>query len=214
MKILCFGDSNTWGYKPGGGRYNKKERWTTIMGDILDEDYTIIEEGLCGRSIYGSDFQSDTTVDEKAPANSFLSKYIKDYYPFDMMIIMLGTNDLRPEIELTTKEIAQEISQFAKHVLNYNYEDGAVPKIIIVSPPYIKPGVSTSPTSHIFGLPEESAQRSRELAKHYKSCADELGVYFLDAAEYVEVSDIDSLHLDGDAHKIFAKEIATFIQSL
>ena len=50
MNILCFGDSNTWGYKPDKtGRFDEKTRWTGLLQQKLGPEYHIIEEGLCGR---------------------------------------------------------------------------------------------------------------------------------------------------------------------
>ena len=51
MNILCFGDSNTWGYKPDKtGRFDEKTRWTGLLQQKLGPEYHIIEEGLCGRT--------------------------------------------------------------------------------------------------------------------------------------------------------------------
>ena len=47
MNILCFGDSNTWGYKPDKtGRFDEKTRWTGLLQQKLGPEYHIIEEGL------------------------------------------------------------------------------------------------------------------------------------------------------------------------
>ena len=49
-RILCFGDSNTWGYKPTGGRYDEETRWPMRMQRLLGDGYIVIEEGLNGRT--------------------------------------------------------------------------------------------------------------------------------------------------------------------
>ena len=49
-RILCFGDSNTWGYKPTGGRYDEDTRWPMRMQRVLGDDYIVVEEGLNGRT--------------------------------------------------------------------------------------------------------------------------------------------------------------------
>ena len=39
MKILCFGDSNTYGYDPRsyfGGQYSAKHRWVDLLAQKLD----------------------------------------------------------------------------------------------------------------------------------------------------------------------------------
>ncbi len=199
MKIVCFGDSNTWGYSPQGSRFDKNIRWPTVMAAGLGDDYTIIEEGLCGRTSDNPDF---------------FVKCIKKYYPFDMMVIMLGTNDLRPEFKFSANDIAENIGKLVELVLKYDYNGGDVPKVIMVSPPYVKPGVSTSKNAYMFGLKEDCVERSKELIVPYKKKADELGVYFLDAATYAEVSEIDSLHLDEEGHMDLANGIGKFIYSI
>ena len=46
MNILCFGDSNTWGYKPDkSGRYDENIRWTGLLQKNSDLDITLLEEG-------------------------------------------------------------------------------------------------------------------------------------------------------------------------
>ena len=48
--ILCYGDSNTHGYIPSGGRYDDDTRYTGILAKLLGSDYRIIEEGLNSRT--------------------------------------------------------------------------------------------------------------------------------------------------------------------
>ncbi len=184
MRILCFGDSNTWGYKPDNtGRYSREERWPTVMADFLGEDYCVIEEGLCGRTTDSPKFLGTTS--SGASGYSTLSKIVKKYYPFDIFIIMLGANDLRPDISATTKQTSENIAYLVKKVLNFEYENnGKVPQVIIISPPHIKEGVSKSPSAYMFGLHEDAVAKSREFAEHYKKIATELGVLFFDAAEH------------------------------
>lgn len=214
MKILCFGDSNTWGYKPDNtGRFAREERWPTVMGDILGDEYFIIEEGLCGRTTDSPRFSGTTS--SGASGYSVLSKMVKKYYPFDMIIIMLGTNDLRPDMSHCTREIAENVGSLAKKVLDYEYENGGkTPAVIIVSPPHVKSGVSSSHSAYMFGIKEDAVVRSKDFAAHYKKIADELGVMFLDAAKYVENSDTDGLHLNDIGHNKLAHVLAYLISGL
>lgn len=49
--ILCFGDSNTWGWNPGNAsRYSLDQRWPGLLMKELGPDYYVIEEGLSGRT--------------------------------------------------------------------------------------------------------------------------------------------------------------------
>ncbi len=89
--ILCYGDSNTWGYIPAtAGRYPPDVRWPGVMRKLLGEKYNVIEEGLNGR----------TTVweDPYKPGRNGLELLIPildSHNPIDLVVVMLGTNDLK-----------------------------------------------------------------------------------------------------------------------
>ncbi len=199
MKILFFGDSLVWGYKPDGGgtRFAQNERFSGIVAELLGDDYTIIEDGLCGRGTEAIDF---------------FKKSIKKNYPFDMIIIMLGTNDLRYELKFSPEDIAKHVANLAQIVLNYNYEDGNIPEVMLISPTHINDGVSKSKDAGLFGIHEDAVSKSRELAKFYKEQSDKLGVLFFDAATHATPSKEDSLHLDLANNKSLATALAEFIK--
>ena len=50
-RILCYGDSNTWGYIPlTEKRYPPEVRWTGRLQRLLGPDYQVLEDGLSGRT--------------------------------------------------------------------------------------------------------------------------------------------------------------------
>ena len=89
--ILCFGDSNTYGYKPDKtGRYPWGVRWTSILTERLGKEYNVVEEGLCGRTtIFDDPLRSGRNGSESFPA------ILETHRPLDLIIIMLGTNDCK-----------------------------------------------------------------------------------------------------------------------
>ena len=88
--ILCFGDSNTWGYNPENGqRFGPEERWTGILRNSLGEDYRVIEEGLNGRTTLWDD-----PIAGFKNGLDYLMPCLESHMPFDLITIMLGTNDL------------------------------------------------------------------------------------------------------------------------
>ena len=91
--ILCYGDSNTWGYIPGGkGRYEYAVRWTGAAQRLLGDGYRIIEEGLNGRTtVFDSPFDGSVLN-----GKSHLMCCLMSHAPLDAVVIMLGTNDLMP----------------------------------------------------------------------------------------------------------------------
>ena len=105
-RILCFGDSNTWGYNPEtGGRYSPDVRWTRLLGKILGDEYEIIEEGQNGRTI---------TMDDNAEGGhknglAYLIPCLETHLPLNDIIIMLGTNDLKNRFQFDAMSIAGEM---------------------------------------------------------------------------------------------------------
>jgi lysophospholipase L1-like esterase len=88
--ILCFGDSNTWGYIPGTGeRYDKEIRWPALTQLLLNNEFTLYEAGLSGRTINSDDASRDFRNGSK-----LLNLYLESCRPLDLVIIMLGTNEL------------------------------------------------------------------------------------------------------------------------
>lgn len=206
MKILCFGDSVTWGTKQFGIRYNKNTRWTKLLEKELGEGYTVFEDGLCGR-------EAGILQEDGTSTKGFLYKSIIKYYPFDVLFIMLGITDLRIALHLTAEEIAKSVEDIVSAILGYNYEIGSAPRIIIASPPHVKSGVSTSPDAYIYGQKEDAINTCKQLAPLYKDIADRLGQNFFDAAKHCEVGEYDFIHLDENGHKAFAEALAKYIKT-
>lgn len=90
-RILCIGDSNTWGYIPGSGeRYEKNVRWTGKLAQTLGENYEVIEEGMNGRTTAFTD-----KIEPGTAALDYLYPCLISQFPLDYIIVMLGTNDTK-----------------------------------------------------------------------------------------------------------------------
>ncbi len=102
-RIVCFGDSNTWGYDPvNHTRYDESTRWTMVLQSLLGEEYQLIEEGQNGRTIANPDpweWGTKCGLDYALPM-------IETHNPFDLLIIMLGSNDLKKKFSLPAPDIA------------------------------------------------------------------------------------------------------------
>ena len=89
--ILCFGDSNTWGCVPGVfSRFPLDKRWTGLLAKALGEEYHVIEDGVKGRTV--------AVDDPHVPFRNGLSSLgysLLRASPIDLMIVMLGTNDIK-----------------------------------------------------------------------------------------------------------------------
>ena len=204
--ILCFGDSNTWGYSPADGiRYPPDISWTGVLQKSLGADYRIIEEGLNGRTTFINE-------DERPlrSGSDVLQIILESHRPLDFVIIMLGTNDLKVEFNLSVEEIAQGTKTLCEMVLNSEYLADNIPQILLVSPTHI--GSTIMPDQEEFF--NQAREKSFQFAEHYEKAAAELGVHFLDAANTVNASEVDGVHWDADQHVKFGKELANLIQKI
>lgn len=200
-RIVCFGDSNTWGFNPkSGGRFPEGIRWTSIMGSRLGDEYVVIEEGLCGRTTVWDD-----KIENVASGKSYIATSINTHYPFDLIIIMLGTNDLKSRFSVCSEDIAKSAASLAKCVLLHDYkfiENSKIPKVLLVSPIHV--GDCIFDTESGYMMCSDAYEKSKGFAGHYKKYADILGIDFLDAALYANPSSSDYLHIDKDGQQNLA----------
>ena len=204
--ILCFGDSNTWGYSPqDGNRFPPDIRWTGVLQKSLGADYCIIEEGLNGRTTFINE-------DERPlrSGSDVLQILLESHRPLDFVIIMLGTNDLKVEFNLSVEEIAQGAKTLCEMVLNSEYLADNIPQILLVSPTHI--GSSIMPDQEEFF--NQAREKSYQFAEHYEKAVAEIGVHFLDAANIVGPSKVDGVHWDADQHVEFGKELSKVTKNI
>jgi lysophospholipase L1-like esterase len=198
--VLCYGDSNTWGSTPGSGeRYPSEVRWTGVLQNGLGTDFRIIEEGLNGRTTVWDDPFGDNRSGKR-----LLPPLLETHAPIDLVLIMLGTNDLNHVYGLSAYDIARGAGALVE-IVNDSLAgpDGFKPQTLLVAPP------------HIGQLPEEVApafagavEKSKEFSRHYKYFADEMGCFFLDASTVIRSSEIDGVHLDAEAHRKLGEAMA------
>lgn len=198
MKILCFGDSNTFGYIPGGaGRYNKRTRWPGLLKRALGESCQVVEEGVCGRT---TAFE-DKTCSGRCGLDD-IRMDMELYHPVDMLIIMLGTNDCKTQFQASAGEIAAGLEQ----VLNRAEESVSEPfQTLVIAPACLKAVVANGDFGSEFDM--ISVGTSKELAAEFEKIAGKHGCLFLDASKVTAVSDVDGVHLDEAGHEALAKAV-------
>ena len=206
ISVLCFGDSNTYGYDPSTfGRYPADKRWTTILGEMLGEKYEVISEGLNGRT---------TAYDRpgaawKNGASSFVA-IMATHKPVDYLVIMLGTNDCNPGLDLSAEDIADGME---KLIMLAEEEapglQGYIPEIIIVAPGAIRADFSGSPFA--YELTDGAVRKSEDIGDLYKGIAEKHMCRAVDATGAVEVSD-DCMHLTETGHRQLAELICREIK--
>lgn len=208
-RILCYGDSNTFGYDPvTGNRYPSHIRWTGCLQELLGPEFCVVEEGCNGRTAYYTDPQ-----EEWKNGFYYLKPCLNSQKPLDVVIIMLGTNDLKTMYQPSADEIAQGAALLVDTILEFTREkQGYQPAIVLVSPPEIGSGIEESSFQRSFD--SSAILRSKELPDYYRRIAGEKDCIFFNAAEYVNPSEADSVHLMPEAHKILAEKFAQIVQSL
>ncbi len=206
---LCYGDSNTYGYIPGsGGRYTRDVRYPGRLQMLLGDDYNVIEEGCSGRTtLY------DDPIDGWKNGMDYLKPCIYSHRPIHIVILMLGSNDLKATFHLTAEQMAQSAGKLVDVIKSFTEEKQEfIPKIILVSPPEIGKNIRTSP--FYGGFVEDAIEESKRFQKFYKIVAAEKGCIFFDAAKYIYTSDTDSLHLEPEGHEILADELYHVIKNI
>lgn len=204
--ILCYGDSNTYGYNPmDGSRYPMDVRWTGRLQILLGDEYRIIEEGCNGRTtIY------DDPMEKWKNGFTYLRPCLNSHKPLDYVLLMLGSNDLKTFFQVSAQEIAAGAECLVKEIYAFMQEKGCpVPKIILVSPPEIGEMITSGPFHGHYS--EEAIQKSREFPKYYKQVAERQNCIYMNAAEYAEPSPVDSLHLEPEAHARLAKALSEVV---
>ena len=208
-RILCYGDSNTFGHNPiDGSRLPRGQRWTGILADLLGDGYEILEEGLCGR----------TTVHECPDAEGmsglpYLAPCLLSHRPVDLVILMLGTNDLQVPFSAIPLTVARGAEALVRKIRATLLPPEPQPQILLVSTILIG-DVSVNPVfGPLFGF-ERAQEYSLRLAPYYEDIAQRWGCAFLDAAKAASPSPIDGLHMDPSEHEKLARAFAAKIREL
>lgn len=197
-RILCFGDSNTFGYRPDGrGRYEENIRWTGRLQNQLGEDYHIIEEGLCGRTTI---FPDELRIGRRGL--DIVGPIVESHNPIDLFVIMLGTNDCKTRNKASAGIIAKGLEQVIEQARRSASKEM---KVLVISPILLGKGVGDEGFDPEFN--EESEQVCIRLATEYEKIAKASGYDFLDAAKFAKASPLDREHLDELEHEKLAEAI-------
>jgi lysophospholipase L1-like esterase len=201
--IVCYGDSNTWGSIPGEyyQRFPAEVRWPGVLRSRLGDGYAVMEEGLSGRTTIKED-----PFEEGRNGKTLLLPVLRTHRPLDLVIIFLGTNDLKARFCLTAYDIARGAIALAGAAMKCGLAPGnANPAVILVAPP---------PLGRLGIYAEEfegGMEKSLKLGKYYSQRAAELGCQFLDAGQIIASSDRDGIHLEAEAHQKLGKALAELI---
>ena len=204
-RVLVFADSNGWGYTPGdGARLDESSRWPAVLDSLLPGDCQVIEDCANGRTIAFDDPICEYRNGIKQIGSSL---YCND--PVDLLVIMLGINDVRYVYNAKPPFIARALQSLVEKAV---FVGSPGMKILIVTPPTLRSCSLSGPLSYYYN--EESVRNCEGLAPCYEATAKKLHTYYFDASAVTTLSDIDGVHLDAENHRKLAKAILPAITDI
>lgn len=179
-RLLCYEDSNTYGYDPRsylGGRYPKFVRWTGVLEAA---GWTVINKGSNGRSIPKGDQEMEAAVQQICHDKA------------EVLVVMLGSNDILQNLGLSAEACSGRMEFFLRVLITKPLSPY---QILLVAPPLMKPWVDDRRT----------LDESCRLASCYRTLAQKLGISFADAGEWGVELTFDGVHFSEAGHLAFAE---------
>lgn len=206
--VLAYGDSLTWGYDPvSRNRHAYEDRWTSVLQKALGHGVRVIAEGLNGRTTAYDDHLGDG----ERNGVKLLPSLLATHKPLDLVIIMLGTNDLKRGIQGTAIGATNGVKRLVKLVQHHDWGfDFETPDVLIVSPPPI-----CETADALFGAQfNQAIDEGAMLASMYRDAADELGCGFFDAGSVASTTPLDGIHLDADNTRAIGRGIEPVVRMM
>lgn len=208
--ILAYGDSLTWGSDPAvaGRRHPVSHRWPDVLAAGLGDNVDIVTDGLRGRCTAYDEHLAD--CDRNGARTLPTSLYA--HAPVDLVIIMLGANDMKPHICGTALGAKQGMRRLVQIVQQHaqGLTDGLRADVLIVAPPPLVPTVDEDMT-HMF---DGGIEQSQMLAANYQALADEMDVAFFDAGQVSHASPLDGVHLDADNTAAIGRALVPVVKAI
>ena len=203
--VVCYGDSNTWGYTPGSGvRFDEKTRWTGRLQTLLGKEYRVAECGMNARTTSFDDPFRDYLNGRHGLVHCMVAAK-----PVDLLIIMLGTNDCKTRYRASASVIAKGLDQVirkARQNASRHFD------LLVISPIHLGVGVGDADFDPEFDA--ASVAVSRNLANEYRKIALQNHAAFLNASDFAAPSVTDREHMDEKGHAALADAIYNKILAL
>ena len=181
-RILCLGDSNTFGYDPRaafGNRYSETERWTARL---QTRGWRVFNRGMNGAAV---------PAGGEIPAFEAL---IRSLQPLDAVTVMFGTNDLLRGADAA--ETAEKMERFLPAVCAA--AQGAA--VILLAPPPMCFGDWVQDAAVV--------RESEKIAAHYRAIAAAARISFADAGGWGVALTFDGVHFTPEGHAAFFRGLA------
>jgi len=217
--ILCYGDSNTWGYVPQNfsdgnytiQRFPRDIRWPGALQNLLGKNFHIVEEGLNSRT---------TNLNYQIPPDrngkTYLPSCLYTHAPIDLVILALGGNDLKTYFNRSAREIREGLSELVDIIQSSTYGEKMqqAPQILIISPFKLLPVAEEYKDENGTIILPEALKKSQQLVQEYRDLAKQKNCHFVDVSSSIISSEIDGIHLDAEAHQKLASIIFEKIKSI
>lgn len=206
--LLCYGDSNTHGTKPLTlpgvlERFGPADRWPGALREALGPGWSVIEEGLPGRTTV----HDDAIEGRHKNGLAYLRPCLESHLPIDVVVLMLGTNDLKTRFSVTPTDIANSIDVLLESLVACRAGANATtPHVLVMSP------VPIDEIGFLGDVFLGGAKKSRLLAPLYERVAVKYGSAFLDAGEIATVSPTDGIHFEAEQHHRLGKAVADVVR--
>ncbi|TFV55785.1 hydrolase [Mycobacterium sp. PS03-16] len=212
-RILCFGDSLTWGWIPveegvPTQRYAPDVRWTGVLAAELGPGHTVIEEGLSARTT-----TADDPTDPRLNGSAYLPACLASHLPLDLVMIMLGTNDTKANLNRQPLDIATGMGLLVTQVLSSAGGVGTAypaPRVLVVAPPPLAP----MPHPWFDLVFAGGVQKSEELATVYSALASFMKVDFFDAGSVISTDGVDGIHFTEQNNRDLGVALAAQVRGL
>lgn len=200
-RIMCFGDSNTYGIDPeSGARLVEEERWPCILQERLGNAFSVKEEGIGGRTTVWDDPLAPNRNGLKA-----LPMLLDSHSPLDLVIVMLGINDLKERFQVLPEDVAAGMEKIINEIQCHSYGVyGTRPEVLVIAPPALGADVEDSRYS---GFTERAVGISKKLPELYEKLCKRKGCFYLDANQYVSSDEHDRMHLSPQSHQVLAEQV-------
>jgi lysophospholipase L1-like esterase len=215
--VLCYGDSNTWGYVPTSSqslsksRFSRDERWTGVLQTLLGVNYYVIEEGLNSRT---------TNIDYQVPPDrngrNYLPPCLYSHSPLDLVLFALGGNDCKTYFNRSAEAIRDGMAELIDVVQGsiYGPDLNKAPEVLLISSPIPLPIAETFKDENGVLFMEGAIHKLEKLRGLYEELAKEKKCHYLDISYDIQSSEIDGVHLDLQGHAKFSQLISEKIRQI
>jgi lysophospholipase L1-like esterase len=204
--VLCYGDSNTWGSDAStGGRFAPDLRRPGGLQRELGAAFHVIEEGLGGRTTVWDD-----PIEGHKNGKTYLIPCLATHKPLDLVILMLGTNDMKHRFSLTAFDIAAGAGTLVDMILTSRSGPGdTASQVLLLAPAQIGPLSGDLGEMFVGAL-----EKAPLLGRFYRRIAEQHGCAFIDTAEFLAATPLDGIHLDAAAHRLLGERVAERVKTL